>query len=37
MKQLGKGALLAMLLAAGCYKATFIRDPSAVKGVEQDQ
>ena len=37
MKQLGRGALLAMLLAAGCYKATFIRDPSAVKGVEQDQ
>jgi hypothetical protein len=37
MKQLGRAALLAMLLAAGCYKATFIRDPSAVKGVERDQ
>ena len=35
--KLGRAALLAMLLAAGCYKATFIRDPSAVKGVERDQ
>jgi len=38
MKRLGRAALLAVLLAgAGCYKATFIRDPNAVKGVEQDQ
>ena len=38
MKQLGRAALLAVLLGgAGCYKATFIRDPSAVKGVEQDR
>jgi len=38
MKRLGRAALLAALLAgAGCYKATFIRDPNAVKGVEQDQ
>jgi Bor protein len=38
MKRLGKAALLAVLLgSAGCYKATFIRDPSAVKGAEGDQ
>jgi hypothetical protein len=38
MKRLGRAALLAVLLAgAGCYKATFIRDPNAVKGVEHDQ
>ena len=38
MKQLGKAALLAALLgAAGCYKATFIRDPGVVKGTEQDR
>src|SRR5712671_463836 len=38
MKRLGRAALLAALLgSAGCYKATFIRDPNAVKGVEKDQ
>ncbi len=38
MKQLGRAALLAVLLgAAGCYKATYIRDVNAVKGVEQDR
>lgn len=38
MKRMGRAALLAALLgSAGCYKATFIRDPSAVKGVERDQ
>ncbi|OLE62946.1 MAG: hypothetical protein AUG04_07585 [Deltaproteobacteria bacterium 13_1_20CM_2_69_21] len=38
MKRLGSAALLAVLLgAAGCYKATFIRDPNAVKGMEQDK
>ncbi len=36
MKRLGRLALLAVLLGgAGCAeKATFIRDPQAVKGVE---
>ena len=38
MKRLGRAALLAALLgAAGCYKATFIRDTNAVKGVEHDK
>ena len=38
IKRLGRAALLAALLCgAGCYKATFIRDPNAVKGVEQDK
>jgi Bor protein len=38
MKRLGRVALLAVLLAGtACYKATFIRDPSAVKGVESDR
>lgn len=38
MKRLGRAALLTTLLcAAGCYKATFIRDPNVVKGVEQDR
>src|SRR5512138_3053865 len=38
MKRLGRAALLAAMLgAAGCYKATFIRDPSVVKGVEHDK
>src|SRR2546422_11666560 len=38
MKRLGRVALLAVMLgAAGCYKATFIRDPNAVKGMEQDR
>jgi hypothetical protein len=38
MRTLGRAVLLAALLgAAGCYKATFIRDPSAVKGVEHDR
>jgi len=38
MRRLGRAALLAALLgSAGCYKATFIRDPSAVKGMERDQ
>jgi len=29
--------LAALIGSAGCYKATFIRDPSAVKTVEGDQ
>jgi Bor protein len=38
MTGLGRAALLAVLLcAAGCYKATFIRDSNAVKGIEHDQ
>jgi hypothetical protein len=38
MKQLGRAALLAILLGgAGCYKATFIRDPNVVRGAEHDQ
>jgi hypothetical protein len=38
MKRLGRAALLAAMLgAAGCYKATFIRDPGVVKGAEQDR
>jgi GTPase involved in cell partitioning and DNA repair len=38
MKQLGRAALLAVLLgAAGCYKATFVRDQNAVKGAEHDR
>jgi hypothetical protein len=38
MKQLGRAAFLAVLLgAAGCYKATFIRDQNAVKGAEHDR
>ena len=38
MKRLGRAALVAALLAsAGCYKATFIRDPDAVKGAEHDR
>lgn len=38
MKRLGRAVLLAALLGAGgCYKATFIRDPSAVKGMEHDR
>jgi hypothetical protein len=33
-----KAALVACALAlSGCYKATFIRDPQAIKGVEQDR
>ena len=38
MRRLGTATLIAALLGAtGCYKATFIRDPNAVKGVEQDK
>jgi hypothetical protein len=38
MKRLGRMALLAALLGgAGCYKATFIRDASAVKAEEHDK
>jgi len=38
MKRPGRAALLAVLLCgAGCYKATFIRDPNAVKGIEYDR
>ena len=38
MKRMGRAVLLAALFAgAGCYKATFIRDPNAVKGVEHDK
>ena len=38
MKRLGRAALLAALLgAAGCYKASFIRDPNVVRGAEQDR
>jgi len=33
-----KGIVLACLLAtAGCYKATFLRDTKAVRGVERDR
>src|ERR1700730_837614 len=33
-----QGAAAALLVfSAGCYKATFIRDPSAVRGVEHDE
>ena len=33
-----KGIVLACLLAtAGCYKATFLRDTNAVRGVERDK
>ena len=33
-----KGMVLACLLAtAGCYKATFLRDTKAVRGVERDR
>jgi hypothetical protein len=38
MKRLGRAALIAALLGgAGCYKATFIRDASVVKGEEHDK
>ena len=37
MKRLGRAALLAVVLATGCYKATFIRDPGVQKGVERDE
>jgi Bor protein len=38
MKRLGRVALLAVVLGGtACYKATFIRDPSAVKGAEHDR
>ncbi|MGZ6126161.1 MAG: Bor/Iss family lipoprotein [Myxococcales bacterium] len=38
MKRWGRAAFLAALLGAtGCYKATFIRDPNAVKGAEHDK
>jgi hypothetical protein len=37
MKRLGRVALVAAMLAAtGGFKATFIRDPNAVKGTEHD-
>jgi len=29
--------LAALAATAGCYKATFIRDPQAIRGVEHDQ
>jgi hypothetical protein len=33
-----KGIVLACLLAtAGCYKATFLRDTNAIRGVERDK
>ncbi len=33
-----RGAAVALLvLSTGCYKATFIRDSSAVRGVEHDE
>jgi len=33
-----KGIVLACLLAtAGCYKATFLRDTKAIRGVERDK
>jgi len=33
-----RGAAVALLLlGTGCYKATFIRDPNAVRGVERDK
>ncbi|HTO95803.1 MAG TPA: hypothetical protein VMK66_02060 [Myxococcales bacterium] len=38
MKNWARAVLLgALLCGTGCYKATFIRDPGAVKGVEQDK
>jgi len=38
MKRLGRAALIAVLLGgAGCFKATFIRDPNVVRGIEQDR
>ena len=38
MKRLARVALLAAVLGgAGCYKATFIRDPNAVKGTEHEE
>lgn len=37
MQRSGRAALLALVLAAGCYKATFIRDPSAQRGIEHDE
>lgn len=30
-------ALLGALALSGCYKATFIRDPEAIRGVEHDE
>jgi hypothetical protein len=36
MQRLGRAALLAVVLATGCYKATFIRDPGVQRGVERD-
>jgi hypothetical protein len=33
-----RGAALALLLlGSGCYKATFIRDPTVVRGLEYDE
>ena len=33
----GRGLLLCAIALSGCYRATFIRDPQAVRGVEHDQ
>jgi hypothetical protein len=30
-------AVALLVFSTGCYKATFIRDPSAVRGVEHDE
>jgi hypothetical protein len=33
----GRGLLLCALALGGCYKATFIRDPSVIRGAEHDK
>ena len=33
----GRGLLLCAIALGGCYRATFIRDPQVVRGVEHDQ
>jgi len=37
MRIAGRGLLLCAIALSGCYRATFIRDPQAVRGVEHDR
>lgn len=37
MTRSGRTALVAIVFAMGCYKATFIRDSNARRGVERDE